>query len=556
MPNEKILIVDDDPAIVALCRRILETEGFRVTQASRGEEALNQVDADHFDLVLTDIRLPGLTGLDMAARLRSRGHDLTLVTMTGYSSMEMAIQALSLGVDEFIVKPFTPDSLRMTIARALEKSRLRRENTRLRALLPLFESTRAFVGAGTREELNQRVVRAATKTIGAQDVALVQIDHANHSLFVVASFGAEFAASVGRILPLAVDTVAEFSSLDKVQVWRGDEISRRLPLVFSPGRAYAALCAPLIAHEQTIGFLLALTPEKPEPFSASDTEAFAIVAGQAAAALENAQLIDEISRSYRDLQELDRLKSEFINIAAHELRTPLSVLMGYAMLMVDELLGDEREQMQYIVNNAERLRHVVDDMLSLRYLETGQAELRLESFEVAEALHAVVEAYRGLAEDKSQPLKVELADDLGRIVADRAMVDLMLGNLLSNAIKFSPRTSPIRFRAWGGENEITIALQDEGRGVAPSEHDRIFGRFYQVENSLTREHGGLGLGLAITRGMVQAHRGKVWVESESGQGSTFYITLPRVAEPRVAPLRLSNQSMETDTAAHPRALHR
>lgn len=149
MATERVLVVDDDAAILTLCHRILEADGYEVVDAKRGEDALAKLEAETFDLLLTDIRLPGLNGLEVTQRLRERGIELTVVTMTGYSNMEMAIQALSLGVDEFIVKPFTPESLRVHVARALEKTRLRRENTRSRTLLPLLETAQAF-GAGRK----------------------------------------------------------------------------------------------------------------------------------------------------------------------------------------------------------------------------------------------------------------------------------------------------------------------------------------------------------------------------------------------------------------------
>src|SRR3954468_21071511 len=111
MPTERVLVVDDDPAILMLCHRILEADGYDVVDAKRGEDALSRMEGENFDLLLTDIRLPGVNGLDVTQRLRERNSELTVVTMTGYSNMEMAIQSLSLGVDEFLVKPFTPDSL-------------------------------------------------------------------------------------------------------------------------------------------------------------------------------------------------------------------------------------------------------------------------------------------------------------------------------------------------------------------------------------------------------------------------------------------------------------
>jgi signal transduction histidine kinase len=536
MANERILIVDDNPQILSLCSRILGAEGYDVGSASRGEDALARLNGGGFDLLLTDIRLPGHSGLEVAGKLHARGLDLTVVTMTGYSSMEMAIQALSLGVDEFIVKPFTPDDLRNTISRALEKSRLRRENARLRALLPLFENTRAFVGASTLEMLNTRIVEAIVKTIPAETIALLEISREGDSLKLAAACGKELDSHVGETILLGSPYAHRLTELSQVQVWKKEEVVG-LPFDLEVPVGAAIVCTPLLSRDKQIGFLLAVVGAD---YARSDLEALAIVAGQAAVALENAQLIAEISTAYTELRELDRLKSEFINIVGHELRTPLSVLMGYALIMVEELTGSARERMQHIVANSERLRRIVDEMLSLRYLETGQAELQLETFDVVEALEAVVEAYRPLAEQRDQPLTLRVLGNPGKITADRAMVDLTLGNVIANAIKFSPRSSSIRVEGSGDANEISFVVRDQGPGVPASERERIFQRFYQVENSLTREHGGLGLGLAITRNMVRAHDGKIWVESEAGKGSAFHVILPRRAEAKPVRVTRSN----------------
>jgi signal transduction histidine kinase len=328
-----------------------------------------------------------------------------------------------------------------------------------------------------------------------------------------------------------------------------------LPFDLRASSKQVVVVGPLVARDKNFGFLIAVANRPGGAFAASDAEAMGIVAGQAVAALDNVRLIEEISAAYRELQSLDRLKSEFINIAAHELRTPLAVLMGYALLMVDEMTGTEHEQMQYIISNAERLRRVVDDMLSLRYLETGQAELRLEELMVADAVRAVVGAYKSLADEKQQRLELHLSENLGLIRADRAMLDLMLGNLLSNAIKFGPPNSEIVVRAHGDEKQVSFSVRDHGKGVPPSEHERIFARFYQIENSLTRQHGGLGLGLAMTREMVRAHQGRIWLESSPGEGSTFHITLPRRMEVTADPLcrnwELLNPELSTQGARAP-----
>ena len=276
--------------------------------------------------------------------------------------------------------------------------------------------------------------------------------------------------------------------------WRERDAPQRLPIKLHLDEGRMVMCAPLAFRDELDGILIALADDSARGFTPGDAEALGIITGQATVAMRNVRLLEEISQAYVSLRELDRLKSEFINIAAHEIRTPLSILLGYAFLLVENLAGSAREQMQIVIDNAERLRRVADDMLSLKYLETGEVELRLESGVVADAIDQVVEAYEGLAGERDQRLIVSGSRDAGVIIADKAMLDLMLGNLVSNAIKFSPFHSHIDIDAVGAEHEVVIGVRDQGRGLTPLEQVRIFEAFYQAGPTLTpfSEWSGFG----------------------------------------------------------------
>lgn len=524
MPTEHLLLVDDDPAILTLCRRILEPDGYSVVEVKRGEDALNRLASEPFDLVLTDIRLPGMTGLEVAQRLRTRDPDVTIITMTGYSNMEMAIQALSLGVDEFIVKPFTPDSLRLTVSRALEKARLRRENLRLRALLPVVAAMKSFATMRTREQLYTLMLDSIAQVVPAEGIAVLVTENQSSVASVVAARGAPFKGLCDTSYLKTDLPHADWLFAGDVKVWRERE-QRLLP--FEVPVDHSVLCAPLLNQDETLGCVLALAADPRRGFLQGDAEAVGIVARQAAAALANVDLLQQISRAYVNARELERLKSEFINIAGHELRTPLAILIGYASLIRDQTTGSLREYAGEVLINGERLRRIAEDMLSLKYLESGQVDLRLEPCMVQDVVRQVVNAYRGMANERDQTIETHIAPETGELSADRAMLDLMLGNLISNAIKFSPRHSSIRLEASGDPDEVTLCIRDQGKGIKAEHRDKIFDAFYQVGDSLTRDEGGLGLGLTLTRDMVRAHGGKIWVESEQSRGSTFYITLPR-----------------------------
>ena len=520
MASERVLVVDDDPAILALCQRILTGEGYAVVEAKRGEEALAKLETDTFDLLLTDIRLPGLNGLEVTQRLRDRGLELTVVTMTGYSNMEMAIQALSLGVDEFLVKPFTLDSLRITITRALEKSRLRRENTRLNTLLPLLETSQRLASVRTREQVYENLFGAMRALFKCQDLAFAELSADAQHLTIATAAGAMLSQLQDEIFYASQFGQAE-EFFQTRQVWN-DKQEPRLPVAFDDVRWMVS--APLRVHERTLGVVFAAVSNEP---SKSTLDALNVIAVHAAATLENVDLLGEISRAYVNARELERLKSEFINIAGHEIRTPLAVLRGYAAFLQDKLTGELQEYATQVVTQAERLQRIADDMLNLNYLGDGHIELRLERCAVEQVVREVVNAYRPLAMEREQSIEMEIPAQAGEVTADRAMLDLMLGSLISNAIKFSPRQTRVRVAAQADERQVTLQVQDQGKGLEPEQAAHVFDAFYQASNSLTRAEGGLGLGLTITREMVRAHGGKIWVESEQNAGTSFYISLPR-----------------------------
>lgn len=290
MSTERLLVVDDDPEILALCHRILEADGYSVVDARRGEEALAKLEAESFDLLLTDIRLPGLNGLEVTRHLRERGIELTVVTMTGYSNMEMAIQALSLGVDEFLVKPFTLDSLRLTIARALEKSRLRREIVRLDTLVPLLRTSMDFASAHTRAQVYDRMVESSQLLFKTEHVAFIELDRDDQMLTVAAAHGSHLAAMRGQTFHTAqLVGASELLALGAV-VWN-ERATPRLP--FDLPDVSWIVSAPFVVRGQPRGLFLASVASAPP---SSDQEALRLIAAYAAFTLENVDLVGEISR--------------------------------------------------------------------------------------------------------------------------------------------------------------------------------------------------------------------------------------------------------------------
>lgn len=534
MAGGSILVVDDDPDALEICSRVLRSGGYRVERATSSGEAMESVLQDKFDLVLADIEMAELDGLQTVQSIKRADPGIVTVAMIGHASMETAVKALRMGVEDFLIKPFSVDELREVIASALEKERLRRDNARLRALIPLYELSKIFMSVTKLDELLDEIVQVSCQETDAGRVSLMLVGKDGETMTIEAAIGLPREVIettmvrlgegiAGRVAlerePLVLDKRLPLSE-DLLRLMKQDEIS-------------SAICIPLTVRSELIGVLnLSKFGDDAEPFTQSDVDLTSVLAGQAAIAIKNAHLFEEIKQAYKDLQRLDKLKSEFINVAAHELRTPLAILLGYAELLEHQMGEANRKYVRSIVHNALRLKKLVTDMLNLRYLEAGEMELQLQQLQLSEVVGLVVEDLGFLIEGKAQQLSIEIPEGFPSIWADKDKLRLILSSLLSNATKFTPQGGQIRVSASMEKDHLKVAVSDTGIGIPAEEHQTIFDSFYQIEDSLRREHQGLGLGLSIVRGLVELHQGRVWVESRVGEGSTFYFTVSRHLGPQ------------------------
>jgi signal transduction histidine kinase len=311
-----------------------------------------------------------------------------------------------------------------------------------------------------------------------------------------------------------------------VSLRRGEPFQERFGSLYKTLDVEFLTGLPLIAKEgQSLGALV--LGKRSEPFASGDAEFLQVMVGQAAIAIENAHLFQAIQQAYDELKQLDHLKSEFINIAAHEFRTPLAILLGYASVMAEEEVTEvERSRLDVIIRNAMRLSSLIDDMLNLSFLETGQAQLDIEEVKLRDVIQEAILDTNDMAREKSLNIDLNMPVDFPPLMTDRKKLDLIVMNLLSNAIKYTPEGGDVSIKVWLDGDKAVVAVSDNGIGIPPDERDKIFDRFYQVEDSLTRQHGGIGLGLAIVKSFVELCKGQIWVESEVGKGSTFTFELP------------------------------
>lgn len=286
-----------------------------------------------------------------------------------------------------------------------------------------------------------------------------------------------------------------------------------------------ALAAPLRVSDETIGILLALGDRT--QFHDDAVSLASLFAAQVSAAVGNARLFEQV-------RALDRSKSEFLSIASHEVRTPLTVMKSSLDILVNTgqftYTTDQRQLIAFCQESVERLIRLVKDILDVSKIEAGVLRVQFMPTSLNELVEKCLFWVPQLPGGQGIEVEGRLPSSTALVSADPNRITQVLENLISNALKFSKPGGKVTIELQEHEHEVEVIVSDQGKGIAAEDLDRIFGKFYQVEESATREQGGTGLGLAICKGIIEAHRGRIWAESELGRGSRFHFTLARAEE--------------------------
>jgi signal transduction histidine kinase len=290
-------------------------------------------------------------------------------------------------------------------------------------------------------------------------------------------------------------------------------------------RTRSILGVPMHDMERPMGVLEALNKQEGS-FTYEDVETLAILADLAGVAVERARLIEELRQANTELNELDQTKSSFIALASHELRTPLSVILGYVSFLRDDATSETAEQLDYVMTAAVRLRSLIQDMLNFQYTAAGENKLHLKQVDCVEMLREIVDSRDETALAKQQSITIKLPPAIIPVFVDKGMIEVVINNLLSNAIKFTPQGGHIEIVLNKQTDEVWITVSDDGIGVPSDKLERIFTRFYQVEDHMRRHYEGMGLGLAIAKELIELHHGRIWVENKQPTGSKFFVALP------------------------------
>jgi two-component system phosphate regulon sensor histidine kinase PhoR len=486
----RLLVVDDEMGIREACKRALTSEGYGVDLAEDGNLGLQKIKETPYDLILMDLMMPGIGGLDLIKKTNEIDPEIIIVVITGYATIETAVEATKRGAYDYLPKPFTPEALTALVKRGLEKRELRLEAQRLQhereqRLLELAgEQSRLRTIIGCMADgvlvtnLERRLVlwnAAAVKML-----KLAGTDEAGHPLERYIRNGS-LIESVESILASKDATVSM--------------VSRELPMEDPKSVLMAALAPVRDEHGELLGAVTVL-------------------------------------RDITKLKEIEKIKSQFVSMVAHELRAPLAAIEGWLEVVISgEAHGDEKVERQWLERAKERsksLLALVNDLLEINRMDAGKIAQKMEPVRLDEVVGKIVDFLGPEAERRKISFTIGFGSGLPAVPADLRDMEKLFTNLISNAIKYNVDHGSVTVEGSVDENYVGVHIRDSGIGIAEQDLPRIFDDFFRVQNEETRQIGGTGLGLTIAKKIVDSHFGHIEVTSRLNEGSTFSVYLPYV----------------------------
>jgi signal transduction histidine kinase len=510
----RVLVVDDDPGMRETLADILAVASITAVTAGTAAAGEALMASTPIAVAIVDQRLPDMAGTDLVDRLKAHDEELPVLMMTGYASAETAMAAVG-KAEDFLVKPVRPEQVLAAVNNALDRRWLRMRNAELVGQL---QQANAVLEDNVRRRQNElSTLIAMTTAVSASSRLPLVLDAAVDVL--------------GRMAGTTVAAVYLRGEVDQLELsavrageWRPPQT---LPMFHERVRrsdvaGHECVLAGFAADGVTIGALLLERSEQ-------EADAFLVaLAAQLAVGVENARRSERERATIDRMAELNRMKSSFLANISHELRTPLTAVIGFARTLQGRgtnLADEERARLlDRIETQARRLHRLVEDLLDEAHLDRGALRVSNGPVLIPEVVDHVVSALP----DAVHRLTVELPPHPPVVVADADRLEQVLGNLVDNARKYSPIGSEIRIGGATTSRGFELWVADEGRGIDPAFLPHLFEPFTQADIGDTRRDHGVGLGLAISRGLVEAMGGSIEVASEPGRGSRFTVVLPRV----------------------------
>jgi signal transduction histidine kinase len=380
------------------------------------------------------------------------------------------------------------------------------------------------------KEILRFIIQTATEILDCETVSILLYDEKKKELVLAAATGSDLKRQPDATLPLE-NTLAGTIFRENRSISLPDDQNDASLTNLVPEQAglktRSILGVPMRIKDSPTGVLQAVNKHE-GIFDGSDADILAVIASQAAVAIHNARLVRSLQGAYEELRQADQLKTNFLALASHELRTPLGVIIGYASFLQAESAGELSEHAKQVLNAAMQMRVLVDSITNLNMLRSNAVVLHRLVVPVQQILRSAYAEVKRLADAKGLQVNLDLPEAPLQVKCDPEKLTSAFVNLLNNAVRFTPDGGTISMgtRAQPA-GEVLAWVQDAGQGIPEDELENIFQEFYQVEQHTTRRHGGMGIGLSIAKGLIEAHGGKVWAESPGpGRGTTIKVMLP------------------------------
>jgi len=496
LDQANILVIDDEQIMREGCSRILCKDGVTVITAENGRQGLNEIQGcpEKIDVILLDLMMPGMSGMEVLDQVRTLDPNLLVIVITGYATVESAVEAMKKGAYDFIPKPFTPDQLRIVVRRALERRALQKE-----AEFLLRERERSLRDIATEKSKIKTIINCMGDGVLVcdRDSCIVLSNPAASRMLKIPE-----TSLLGNFLPQC-------------------NLHPELAKIIEESLNTKDMGYTSVSQELSIG-------ESGEIYLRAHT---APVRNDIGETMGSVTVLQDISH----LKELDKMKSEFITMVTHELRAPIAAVEQQLTVILNRMAGDLTAKQDQLLSRAKErtkgLLTLIKDLLDLSKIEAGKMVQYKEPLSLQEVIQRVVDLMRVEAEAKKIDLQFSASPGAPLISADRNSMEGIFTNLISNAIKYTPEGGKVWVTLSEESGFLKAGVSDTGIGIKKEDLSRIFDKFYRVKTTETRQVVGTGLGLSIVKSIVDAHLGSISVESEEGGGTTFTVLLPKESNP-------------------------
>lgn len=521
----QVFVVDDEQGMCDLLRMELELEGYRATAFTNPLEALRQLEKQKVDLVISDMKMPEIDGLQLLAKIKKIDPSIEVIMTTAYGTVETAVCAMKEGAYDFVLKPFNVQEMTALVEKCIEKRQLK-------ALLALYESSKAIFSTIKMEELYDIVMKLLPTVLGADEGSLMLVGP-DKALKMVASLG--FTESIERTIHLKIGerVAGKIAQSGKPALLiNGLEKYPEFKDIPSNPKIKSSMVCPLFYQGELLGILNVNRTQKNEDFTLADLHSASIFASQVAVAIQNAKLYQYLEEAFVKLKATQDqlLQSEklatmgrFVAGIAHELNNPLTSVIGYSQLALDSPLevADIRNNLSIVIDQAQRCSTIVRELLLF-------ARPRKPDFQKVNIGRMIEETVKGLQlEFEKRKVEVVLhpSSEEALIPGDPHLLKLVLSNILTNAYqaleeKMGARKLEISVRSQA--DKLKIGFKDNGPGIRQENLPKIFDPFFSTKGV----GKGTGLGLSLCYGIMKEHQGSISALGAPEGGTIFTLEFP------------------------------